>query len=146
MAYYGIPSAAQALTASVGNDTVEVANLDDEVVRAMEEAMPALEAGRDLLRALKQEHLKEVRSVQIPARGQQLVLTAIAALLGKTTPPTWQAGVEELRSADILQRLEKLDVTDAADSAEALEEMNRLSFHTVHLSTLSSPKKNKKQK
>ena len=34
MAYYGIPSAAQALTASVGNDTVEVANLGGTLVTA----------------------------------------------------------------------------------------------------------------
>ena len=34
MAYYGIPSAAQALTASIGNDTVEVANLGGTLVTA----------------------------------------------------------------------------------------------------------------
>ena len=34
MAYYGIPSAAQALTASIGNDTVEVANLGGTLLTA----------------------------------------------------------------------------------------------------------------
>ena len=34
MAYYGIPSAGQALTASVGNDTVAIANLGGTLVTA----------------------------------------------------------------------------------------------------------------
>ncbi len=91
----------------VENEERDISIIAAEADADLQAALPALEMANEGLKNLNNQQLAEVRSLNKPPAGIDVVCAAIMIIMGKD--PSWASVKKEMQDSNFLKKMEDVD-------------------------------------